>query len=99
MNTNRSGKSQSKKRKSSSKSVNSPAIVMEPEANLDDGYDNIPVMSSKDLGLDPNKPTKSRKDTGNYEYESSTEEEEDGSGLFGVPLATSTKKVEGLTPE
>ena len=68
--------------------------------NLEEEYDNIPVMDSKLCGLDPYKPTKSRKDTGNYEYESSTDEEDVGSdNLFGVPLVATTKKVEGPTPE
>lgn len=69
--------------------------VMEADGNLEDDYDvdEIPQMNAADCGNDPNKPTKSRKDTGNYEYEESTEEEEEKADLFS--LGAMKKKKDG----
>ena len=65
---------------------------MEAEENLEnDDIDEILIADAADCGQDPNRPTKSRKDTGNYEYEESTEEEDENAGdLFS--LGASKKK-------
>lgn len=70
----------------------SDAGVLEADENLEQDADDIPQKDG-DVGIDPNKPTKSRKDTGNYEYESSSEEEDENSGnLFSVSLDMGASK-------
>ena len=59
-------------------------VEEEYEYEMEDG---IPQLNAANLGNDPNKPTKSRKDYGNYEYEESTEEEDEKAGdLFKVSV-------------
>ena len=65
-------------------------MVVEDENGMEIDY--IPHIHATDCVVDPNKSTQSRKHHGNYEYEESTEEEDENAGdLFGLG-ATKKKK-------